>query len=145
MTFGCIEEELLHPMWQSVRTIGRKINFEQIVNVKFCFELGTTAAERHQIMQKLQGDECLSRPTTYKWFERLEEDREDLNDEENLGQPRSTVNEENVEIVREFMKKRAEIFVALHGNGIEYVQRLNLSHFDRAFGTEEGLVCSLFR
>ena len=33
-------------------------------------------------------------------------------------------------------KKRTKIFVALNGNGIEYVQSLNLSHFDRAFGTK---------
>ena len=74
-------------------------------------KFGKTAAETHQILQKVYGDKCLSHPSIYEWFERFKEGREDLNDYERSGRPRSAANEENVETVREFIKKRAVIFV----------------------------------
>ena len=63
------------------------------------------------MMQKVYGDECLSRSTIYEWFKRFEEGRENLNGDERSGLPISAVNEENVEIAWEFIKKRAKIIV----------------------------------
>ena len=57
-------------------------------------------------MQKVYGDECLSCPTIYEWFKRLKGSRKYLNDDEHLGRTRSSPNEENVKIVREFVKKK---------------------------------------
>ena len=57
------------------------------------------------MMQKVYGDECLSRHTICEWFERFKEGSEDLNDDEPPGRPRSALNEKNVKTVREFMKK----------------------------------------
>ena len=56
-------------MWQYVWAIGRKINFKQEANIKFCFKLGKTAAETHQMIQKVYGDECSSRPRVVIEFE----------------------------------------------------------------------------
>ena len=79
------------------------------------------------------GDESLSHLIIYERSKRFKEGWGDSNDDELSGRQRSAVNEESVEIVREFIKKKAGIFVPLHGNGIECVQRFNLSHFDQAF------------
>ena len=57
------------------------------------------------MMQKVYGDGCLSLHTIYEWFKRSKEGREDLNDDQRSGQPRSAVNKENIEIVLEFIKK----------------------------------------
>ena len=65
------------------------MNFEQRANINICFRLGRTAAE-----------------TIYKWFKWRKEGREDLNNDERSAWPRSAVNEENVEIVGEFIKKK---------------------------------------
>ena len=57
------------------------------------------------MMQKVFGNDCLSRPTIYKCFKRVKKSREDLNDDERSGRSKSAANEGNVEIVREFIKK----------------------------------------
>ena len=56
-------------------------------------------------MQKVYGDECLPNTTINEWFKRSKEGQEDLNDNKRSGWPRSAVNKENVEIVREFIEK----------------------------------------
>ena len=85
------------------------MNFEQRTNIKFCFKLGKTAAETHQMMQKVDRDKCLSRPTICEWFKRLKEGREDLNYDKRSGRPRSAVNGWDVEIVCEIIKKRQNL------------------------------------
>ena len=67
--------------------------------------LGKTAAETHQMMQKVYGDNSLSLPTIYEQFKRFKEGREDLNENRHSSQLRSVVDKENVEIVRGFIKK----------------------------------------
>ena len=57
------------------------------------------------MMRKVYGDECLFRSTIYEWFKRFKEGREDLNDDERSGRPRSAMNVKNVGIVCEFIKK----------------------------------------
>ena len=47
----------------------------------------------------------LSRRRIHEWFKRFQEGREALEDDECSGRPRNVVNEENVEIVREFIRK----------------------------------------
>ena len=69
-------------------------------------------------------------------FKRFQEGREALEDDECSGRPRNVVNEENAEIVREFI---AEI----HGIGIRNIRSVNLSYFDRKFGVHKGF-CQIF-
>ena len=57
------------------------------------------------MMKKVYGDDCLSRSRIHEWFKRFEEGREALEDDEHSGRPRNVVNEENAEIVREFIRK----------------------------------------
>ena len=57
------------------------------------------------MMKKVYGDDCLSRCRIYEWFKRYQEGREALEDYEREGRPRNVVNEENAEIVREFIRK----------------------------------------
>ena len=79
------------------------MDFEQRANIKFCFKLDKTAAETHQMMQKVYCNECLFLPTIYEWFGRFKEGRQDLNNDGRSGRPRSAVNEENVDIaLRDF-------------------------------------------
>ena len=56
-------------------------------------------------MKKVYGDDCLSRSRIHEWFKRFQERREALEDDERSGRPRNVVNEESVEIVREFIRK----------------------------------------
>ena len=56
-------------------------------------------------MPKLYCDESLVRSTLHEWFKQFKEGREDLNDDEHTGRPRSAVNEGNVGIVNEFIRE----------------------------------------
>ena len=57
------------------------------------------------MMKKMYGDDCLSSSRIHEWFKRFQEGREALDDDERSGRPRNVVNEENAEIVREFLRK----------------------------------------
>ncbi|EGI68668.1 FLJ37770-like protein, partial [Acromyrmex echinatior] len=52
------------------------MNFEQRANIKFCFKLGKTFTETHNLM----------------------------NDDAHTGRPKSTINENSIEVVRNFIK-----------------------------------------
>jgi hypothetical protein len=41
---------------------------EQRVCMKFCFELGKTAAETHQMLQQAFGNNSLGQTQTYDWY-----------------------------------------------------------------------------
>ena len=58
-------------------------------------------------MQKVNGDECLSPPTIYEYFKQYKGYWEDLNNDERSDRLRSAVNEGNVEIMPEFIKKKS--------------------------------------
>ena len=80
------------------------MSIEQRANIKFCFKLGKTFTETHQMMEKVYGDDWLSR-SRINAFKRFQERREALEDDERSGRPRNVVNEENAEIVSEFIRK----------------------------------------
>ena len=94
------------------------------------------------MMKKVSGDDCLSRSRIHEWFKRFQEERKALEDDERSGRPRNVVNEENAEIVREFIWK--EIIAELHEIGIWNIRSVDLSYFDRKFGVYKGLcqICS---
>ncbi|XP_041565913.1 protein GVQW3-like [Drosophila elegans] len=78
---------------------------EQRAGIKFCFKLGKTFTETHKLMKQVYGDDCLSRTSTYEWFNRFKNGRESLEDDERSGRPKSAVIDENIQIVRDFVKK----------------------------------------
>ena len=55
-------------------------------------------------MKKVYGDDCLSRAIVHEWFTRFRDGREDINDDEHTGCPKSVITENSIEIVREFVK-----------------------------------------
>ena len=75
------------------------MSIEQRANFKFCFKLGKTFTETHQMMKKVYGDNC----RIHECFKRFQDGREAL--EERSGRPRIVVNKENAEIVRGFIRK----------------------------------------
>lgn len=99
---------ILSSKWQYIFIICRKMSIEQRANIKFCFKLGKTLTETHQILIKVYGDDCLSRGRVHERYTRLKvkEGRESLEDDEHVGQPKSVITQENIEIVRVFIKNQ---------------------------------------
>ena len=106
------------------------MSIEQRANIKFCFKLGKTFTETHQMMKKVYGDDCLSRSRMHEWFKLFQVGRKALEDAERSGRPRNVVNEENAEI----HQKRAEIIAEIHGIVIRNIRSVDLSYFYRKFG-----------
>ena len=97
------------------------MSIEQRANIKFCFKLGKTFTETHQMMQQVYGSDCLSRATINEWFRRFKDGREHLTDDERSGRPREAVNESNIEKVRQFIKNESK-------SSVRYMEmELNLS------------------
>jgi len=80
------------------------MNFEQRANIKFCFKLGKTFTETHNLMKQVYGDNCVARTSVYEWYTRFKNGREDINDDAHTGRPKSTINENSIEVVRNFIK-----------------------------------------
>ena len=91
-------------------------------------------------MKKVYGDDCLSRSRIHEWFKRFQEGRVALENDERSGRPGNVVNEENAEIVREFIRK--EIIAEIHGIGIRNIRSVDLSYFDRKFGVHKRSHCN---
>jgi transposase-like protein len=55
---------------------------EQRVNMKFCFKLGKSATETHEMLVEVYGDAAVTHKTVYKWSERFRSDSESIDDED---------------------------------------------------------------
>ena len=120
MTFGSVEAKLLRLMCQCVCVIGTKMSFEQRANIKFYFKIGKTFTETFELMKKVYGDDCLCRARVHEWFTRFRDGREDINDNEHTGRPKSVITENSIEIVSEFIKnepKSSLKFILKHLEG----------------------------
>ena len=56
------------------------------------------------MMIQVDDDNCPSRTSLYDRYNRIKNGREDLGDDERSGRPRTSVNEENIKRVREFIQ-----------------------------------------
>jgi hypothetical protein len=57
---------------------------EQRVCIKFCFKLGTTAAETHQMLKQAFGDNSLGQTQTYDWYKRFKNGRKSTDDDDGI-------------------------------------------------------------
>ena len=57
------------------------------------------------MMIQVYGDNCLSRSRVHEWYKRFSEGRESLEDDEHVGQPKFVITPNNIEKVREFIKR----------------------------------------
>ena len=73
---------------------------EQRVCIKFCFKLGKNFTETFQMMQKVNGDDCLSRTQCYEWYQRFKAGRTSTEDDVKSGRPSTAIYDNNVEKVR---------------------------------------------
>jgi len=119
------------------------MNFKQRTNIKFCFKIGKNFTETFQLMKQVYGDDCLSRSRVHEWFQRFQSGREDINDDEHVGQLKSVITENSIETVREFIKNQPKSslkFMEIE----EHLKNIDLSHFVQTFGLTKGVctVCS---
>jgi hypothetical protein len=69
------------------------------VTIKFCFKAGQSATETPVLVQKAYGNEDLNRSNVFRWYSRLRDRRELVEDDERGGRPKSTRTEVNTAAV----------------------------------------------
>lgn len=77
---------------------------EQRTNLKFLVQLGKTPSEALGMLQKVYGDETMSRSRVFEWCKRFKEGREDVEDDPRSGRPSTSRNEANVERVKQMVR-----------------------------------------
>ncbi|GBL86616.1 Putative uncharacterized protein FLJ37770 [Araneus ventricosus] len=73
---------------------------EQRVNIKFCFKLGRTATETHEMLVKV---DAVSKRCVFEWFKRFRDGREHVKDEPRSGRPPTSTTPDNIERVRRML------------------------------------------
>ncbi|GBN20695.1 Putative uncharacterized protein FLJ37770 [Araneus ventricosus] len=73
---------------------------EQLVNIKFCFKLGKTATETHEMLVKVYDVDAVSKKCIFEWFKRFRDGKENVKDEPRSGRPPTSTTPDNIERVR---------------------------------------------
>ena len=63
---------------------------EQRICLRFCFRLGKTATEAHEMLQKAFKEEALSRTQVFEWYARFKRGETSVEDHPNSGRPVNT-------------------------------------------------------
>jgi len=74
---------------------------EQRICLRFCFRLGKTATEAHEILQKSFKEEALGRTQVLEWFVPFKRGEMSVEDHPHFGLPSASRTDENVEKIRE--------------------------------------------
>ncbi|GBN62902.1 hypothetical protein AVEN_138396-1 [Araneus ventricosus] len=73
---------------------------EQRVNIRFCFKLGRTATETHEMLVKVN---AVSKKCVFEWFKRFRDGKEDVKDEPRSGRPPTSTTPDNIERERRML------------------------------------------
>jgi len=63
------------------------MDYEQRINMKFCFKLQKSAKETHEMLKLVYSDAAVTMKTVYNCFERFRNGCESVEDEERSGLP----------------------------------------------------------
>ena len=85
----------------SSREIVMSDHTKQRICLRFCFRLGKTATEAHEMLQKAFKEEALSRTQVFEWFARFKRGEMSVEDHHHSGRPSTSRTDENVEKIWE--------------------------------------------
>ncbi|GBM97340.1 Putative uncharacterized protein FLJ37770 [Araneus ventricosus] len=76
---------------------------EQRMNIKFCFKLGKTAKETHEMLVKVYGVDAVSKTCVFEWFKRFRDGKEVVKDDPRSGRPPTRTTPDNIERERRML------------------------------------------
>jgi transposase len=77
---------------------------EQRTNMIFCFKLGKTAIETHEMLVRVYGDAAVSGKAVYKWLERFRGGAESAEGEQHSGRQSTSTTDVNVSKINEMIR-----------------------------------------
>ena len=78
--------------------------FEQCCAIKFCVQLGESAAVTYEKLQRAYGEHSVSRAQVFRWHKSFLGGREQVEDEPRAGRPSTSKTDDNVERVRSLVR-----------------------------------------
>ena len=105
--FDCVQfiTFLVKPVSLCVRDGGN----EQSVVVKFCFKAGLSVTGTLVLVQNAYGNEAVNRSKVFRWYSRLRQGRELVEDGERSGRSKSTRTAANIAAVADLGKNGRRI------------------------------------
>lgn len=102
---------------------------ESRVAVKFCFNLGYSATETYNTMQRTQHTKDMKKATVFKWFKCFKDGRSNISDDARSGRP-SVITPTLVASVNTFTEedRRRSIRDVVDGTGIAFRTVWNILH-----------------
>ena len=73
---------------------------EQRICLKFLAKLGKSPSESFEMLQKVHGDDTMSRSRVFEWHKRFREGRDDTKDDARTGRPTTSGTDSNVQRMR---------------------------------------------
>jgi transposase len=86
---------------------------EQRVNIKFCYKLGKTATETHEMLVQVYRTEAMSIKCIYDWFKCFHDGKETTEDEPRSGQPLTSRAPDMIERVRQMLAQDQRVTLRL--------------------------------
>jgi hypothetical protein len=68
---------------------------EQRINITFCATLGKSASKSLQMLTEPYGGDAMKKSSVCKWHKKSKEGREDVQDDERTGRPKTHRTDEN--------------------------------------------------
>ena len=94
-------------------SLMRRMSVEQRINPKFLVRLGKTPTEALELLQKVYGDDTISRTRLFEWHTRFKEGRQEVEDDHRSGRPSTSKTHENVERVRQKVRSDRRLTVRM--------------------------------
>jgi transposase len=86
---------------------------EQRVNIKFCYKLGKTATEKHEMLVQVYGTEAVSRKCVYSWFKSFRDGKETNEDKPRSGRLSTSRAPDAIEQVRQMLAQDRRVTLQL--------------------------------
>jgi hypothetical protein len=83
----------------------------EMADIKFCFELGKTFTETHEIMKNVYGDQCMSHTSCYEWLKWFKDSQQSTHDETCLGCRSTSCDDAHVAQIHEIMRSNHDFIV----------------------------------
>jgi len=77
--------------------------------IKFCFKAGLSVTEALVVVQKVYGNEAVNRSNVFRWYSRFRDGKEQVEDGEKSGSPKSTRTEVNIAAVADLVRNDSRI------------------------------------
>ena len=89
------------------------MSVEQRINLKLYVRLGKISTEALKLLQKVYGDDTMSRTRLFEWNRRFKEGKEEVENDHRSGRPSKSRTDENIERVRQKMRSDRRLTVRM--------------------------------